>query len=237
LILKTRHTLPCFRHFRTASIRGTLARAARGIQSAPGATMLGLLATALLCAPTVSANPIEVDISFMGSGSVGGTAFTDQTVTLIGVGDTGSVVQNVSGIFALNPVTLAVGVSGFGTGNFTPDSGTFFISNENVSVAGFGETFDYIDFSDSAFATWDLQTSLGPVSGLDPVLTSLFGNPGLNTSLGLVEVTDAVTGSGTLAASTSEVPEPRGISLLLFSGGALLAILRTRVWLRRNSAG
>ncbi len=168
----------------------------------------------------VRADPILVDISFLGSGTVGTTAFTDKTVSLIATGDTTAVTGSAITFFDLQPATLSVGVIGIGTGTYAVDSGTYLFSNELVGAAGFGQSpnGDYVDFFDPSFSSWNLQTSFGPTAGLDPVLVNgdVFGTAGLPTSIGLIKVTSEVDGSGSVFATvrTAGAPEPRTVSVL-----------------------
>jgi len=189
------------------------------------------LSLAVLCASAISASTIVVDMSFTGSGSVNGVDFTDQTVTLIATGNTASVTES-AGVFNLIPTTFTIEVSGFGTGTYTVNPETAIYSNEAANVAGFELLFDYLNFDSSAFSTWNLQTSIGPVSGLDPDLTNgdIFGSTGVETSIGLIEVTSAESGSGSISATinASAVPEPRETTILLGLAGAVLVASRRR---------
>ena len=205
------------------------------IRSGGRVLMFSLLA-ALGMSCVAKADPIIVGFSFLGSGTVGNTVFTNQDVTLTATGDT-TATTSVLSTFFLQPTAVSIGVTGFGTGTYAVNPGTYVFSNVGVDAAGFGQTgSDYVDYFNPVFSLVNLQTSFGPVIGLDPTLTNadIFGTTGLNTSIGLVKVTSEVSGSGTFFAavtSTSAVPEPRGTT---FFGMLLAASL---LYIYRRSQG
>jgi hypothetical protein len=167
--------------------------------------------------PMAHAGLLSVTLSFTGTGFVGATPFTDQTVTVQATVDTANVFtfkQNFE-YDVLNALT--VGVSGFGTGAASTLSGWYIGNNTGSGTYFFGNsTFgDYIDASDAALAGWEAQTPIGPIAVPDGQVllndSDTWGANGIDSSIGRVEVT-AVT--GLTITATGGVPEPASLGLI-----------------------
>lgn len=176
--------------------------------------MLVLLACGLVPL-TASAGSITFTESFMASGTVNGTPF-DGDVTFTLTSDTNLIIGNCggSGIYCTPNGTATFNIQGIGSGSFTNQFYVF--DNQTVSVAGFSAIGieDIVDLSNTAFATYNLQSSIGPLTA-----TYFFTDNGvqLGSSLGTV-VFDSFSGTPTFQASESgSVPEPG--SILLFGSG------------------
>ncbi len=184
-------------------------------------TLCGLMATA-------KASPITYTESATVTGSLAGTAFTNDLITITGTGDTANVV-NSSGLLT-NLVTATFALTGGGSGTFTTQS-IFVFDNQNLSFAGFqrsGFGGDILETSNSAFATYALATSLAPVSGTgftNGVSTSF------STSAGAL-IISLVTGNATFSASTGINPVPLPGALPLFATG--LGALGLLGWRRKK---
>ena len=99
------------------------------------------------------------------SGSLDGVPFTDNELTLKASGDTSGVSGGPSFFFLYVPLTFTL--SGGGSGTFT-DNETAVIDNQSITLAGFTD-FTTGEFAlgtlSAVFATYDLRTIIGPVSG------------------------------------------------------------------------
>jgi hypothetical protein len=152
------------------------------------------------------------------SGSLDGVGFADNVITLTASGDTSSIVGGPSFFFLHAPLTFAL--SGGGSGTFADD--TIVISNQLVTLAGFGDlTTDQaiLDTSNSAFGAYDLSTAIGPVSG-----GGVF-NPGISfaTSAGPL-IIGSLSGDATFSAT---IPEPATWAMMLL-GFATLSLAGRR---------
>jgi hypothetical protein len=188
---------------------------------------LSLCAAALLCcAGMAHAGAITYTISATASGSLDGAAFRDKLVTLTLNGDTASVTGG-SGFFTING-TVQLSVAGIGSGTFTDSMRVF--DNQGFPAAGFADnasSASVLDTIDSAFTTYALTTSIGPITDTN------FINPGdsFPTTAGAFIITSA--GNATFTATAGSVPEPMSFSLLGLGLGVIAGGARLR---RRRSS-
>lgn len=145
------------------------------------------------------------------TGSLDGTSFTDALVTLTLTGNTSTITSLFPGVPSISG-TATVSVAGVGSDTFSGPAYVF--SNQNFSVGGIGDSLDIIDTNNSAFSTYDLSTSFGPVTG------PAEGNLGASfpTVSGGEFVITSFNSDSTFSA-TPTVPEPS--SLLMFATGLL----------------
>lgn len=193
------------------------------------ASALALLACLAFGAGSARATLVTVTEQVTGTGVLNGTAYTDALVTLSFVGDTADITSPFSTFYTFSAGTATVTVSGVGTDTFTGGLAPFVSQNfgPRPGIAGFG----IVGFGtvlatyNSAFAPYDLSTSIGPISDesfIRPDVT--FGTVGGSFKLTQVSspsVYTAVVGS-------TAVPEPSTVALAGVAGLITLASARAR---------
>lgn len=190
--------------------------------------LLLVLSVCALTPLTAFAGSITYTESFDASGTVNGTPF-DGMVTFSLTSDTGSIMSNCDGIPGVycTPNTMATfTIQGIGNGTF---NNLFYVfDNQGGAVAGFSAIGieDIVDLSNSAFATYDLKSPIGPLQS-----TYFFTDNGvqLGSSLGEI-VFSSFTGTPTFQASEQgSTPEPG--SFVLFGSGIIgvAAVVRRKL--------
>lgn len=158
-------------------------------------------------------------ITFIHSGSGSGTlddvSFAGE-FTITSVGDTDDRIDLGPGAFSITHLTSQITIDGLGSFNLLITTRTF-----SAGGVGFGRGPNGSDLlsgpSDAPLDTWDMLSSIGPVSG---AMSTLQWAP----SLGAVETTggvlvfDDAEGFGTFQAIVEDgpaaVPEPASLTLL-----------------------
>jgi hypothetical protein len=147
----------------------------------------------------------------VGSGTVGTNTFTNAAFTITDTGDTANRVS-FSGGYIIDATSASIVISGVGTLNFLIGTETF-VSNTNQEV-GFSRSSgsDLYDGPDNAaFGTWDLLTSIGPISG-SAYLMQWTLSP-VNTSGGVLVFSDGSSPT-VFTATIQTAPEPSSLMLL-----------------------
>jgi hypothetical protein len=201
--------------------------------------ILVVLAATGILGGIASAAPITYSLSTTATGTLGASPFTDALVTVTLTGDTSNVTAGPPPFtdVVVNPGSATVSVSGLGTGTFT-DSIVIVDTLSDTTVLG-GPAVLILDNTSgtgillqtgSVFTSYDLRSSLGPITGTGGVASGSHMTPIFPTTAG--DLTWAVGQSlGTSTFTASTVPEPA--SLTLFSVG-LLGL--TGLCLRRKRA-
>lgn len=170
------------------------------------------------------AAPIMYTETATATGLLGSRSFTNSLITLVATADTINV-ANAGGVFFLVTNDLAtVTVQGIGTATFTIATETF--SNQMVGAVGISRQdtgFDILDTFNGIFISYNLQSSLGPVSG-----TAAF-NPGSDfaTTLGNFRLTSV---SGPVTFQATIIAEPASLVTLGFGLSTVGGML---TWRRR----
>jgi PEP-CTERM motif len=194
-----------------------------------------ILSAAAIVAGLAAASPITFTISTSGSGTINGLTFTDGTIIFTAVTDTTNILNGPETIGDTgNSTSSPQGtdtVTIVGLGSWTLSDPVAFFDDRTTGVVGFfdlrpGDVFvDLLDISGTPFSTYDLKSSLGPIS--DPLANGTGTFTNIPTSIGTL----AFTGNSTNAsfqAVTAGVPEPGSLALMML--GALgLHALRSRI--------
>ena len=182
-------------------------------------------------ATNVKGDIITYTYQGVGSGLIGETSFTDTTFTITAQGDTSARVTIPQG-FSIQNIAASITIGALGTFNFITAT-RFFVNNTSIGPnPGVGFSIatgpDIFDFGpEPVFATWDMTTSIGPISGANGY-TLTPSNYGILDTSGGVLAFHYEEGLPTTFQAAVVVPEPT--SLLLFGSGLIgLAGLRRKV--------
>ena len=165
--------------------------------------------------------------SAIGSGSLGGSAFADRSISVSLTTDTASIVDAGGGDFQTGDVLATVAVEGIGGGTLT---GFAFLNQSTgiFGIQGLTDTFSFLDILDTknpALATYDLMGPIGPITG-----SVLFGQgthfPLSSGVFTLASISGDVTFQAVLSSST--VPEPSSMVLGVIAGLSALGYSRHR---------
>jgi hypothetical protein len=168
---------------------------------------IGVLGLVTTTAPPASAGPVTYTETVTASGRLGATGFTDALMTLTATADTADVTNPFSGLFVLIHPRVTVDVAGVGSAVITED--LYMFVNQPFRIAGIADQiggYEVLNVTNSVFATYDLKTSVGPVSGPTSFNESSIG---FATTAGYLYLF-STSGTGTFQAS---VPEPSTMTL------------------------
>jgi PEP-CTERM motif-containing protein len=194
-----------------------------------GLACVALVTVSVFGCVAAQAAPISYTISAVGSGSLGTNSFSDVSFTITSTADTSQIDINsplFPDILVVTNESATIEISGLGTATFTSTLSDFanqYVGPQwNRTVGAVGVTdisdgYDIIDVQNSAFDTYDLRSSIGPVSG------TTFGNAGypVGTTAGTFQLNSLPT-TATFQATLQSVPEPATVLLVALGLGVLL---------------
>jgi hypothetical protein len=184
-------------------------------------SQLAVVAIAALSG-TAQAVPIQFVTTGGGSGTLNGVAFSGG-FTINSFGDTATRNSPFAGVFSIVHSSSFINIAGIGQVQILEATRTF-VNQSGTGLVGYsrggGSGADLYNGPTSAlFSTWDMTTSIGPVSGAGNLLQ--WGG-GLNTDHGLLAFSNGFSD----CTFTATVPAPAaGLSLV---GGLMVATRRRR---------
>lgn len=189
-------------------------------------TVVALLACSLMPL-TAMADVITFAEAFIASGTVNGNPFSLSQVIFSLTTDT-TLITGSGGVFLTPDGPASIFIEGVGTG--TLNDPFYVFDNQNVSVAGFTDVNigDAVELSNSAFATYDLKSPIGPL-----ISTFFFVGTGqaFGSQLGTIIIDSASDEQPPLFVAAFGGPAPEPNSLILFGSGVagLAAMIRRKL--------
>jgi hypothetical protein len=173
-----------------------------------------VLATFISLCGCVGAQATSIIYTFsgVGSGDLGADAFNNASFTITSTADTSQIINPMPGILHVPDMTATISVSGVGSGTF--DISTINVDGQDGNArVGFSDPVQNLAIlfvENAAFATYDLNTPIGPLSGAPSFNSGAqFGTTAGNFSL---------TSVSTATFQATAVPEPGTISLFAVAG-------------------
>ncbi len=184
--------------------------------------MFGCLAVCLGSLASVQATPISYVYSGTGTGTLGGTPFTDAAFTITGTADTTNIAAWAATPGGLqNPhLSTLINIEGLGESSITTPVHSWVGSG---TIGGIGKNLgpNWITFNEPAIAGYDLANAIGPIQEDNPSNFLQFSN--VATTGGTL----AFTSMGTVTLTAIPVPEP--VSVTFVATGLLLVAGQKRL--------
>jgi len=188
--------------------------------------VLRIAALTLLVSGFALGDPIIFTIQGTGSGTVDSTAFNNAVFTFSVATDTSMITSftfpdGENGFQTPAAAGADISIGGIGTGTFTDDEQIFVSNTLNTvgltDIQSGGSEMDLLDGTNAAFGTYDLQSSIGPLTISNIEALDQFVD--IATSLGSVTFTAA----SNVIFTASEVSVPEPVTSALAAAGLLLA--------------
>ena len=198
-------------------------------------SFLGLSAALFALSSTALTQAITLVHEGTSSGSLGGVPFASTDFTITCIADVSNRETGVVFVgYWIDHTSVSIDIAGVGTVDVTTPTRTFV--NNAVNIVGFSRaTMGGLDLFngpiDSALATWDMTTSIGPLTGSGQTLQWTFGDVftsggvlDMNSNGGLPCEFTATVGPATLGTSyCGSVVNSTGQPALLSAVGSALA--------------
>ena len=177
-----------------------------------------ILAIVFVFMTTLAINAGATTISYTdtgdGSGTLNDVAFSDSAFTITAIGDTSNRASFGDGYYIDNS-SASIDITGSGTYTFLTAT-RFFVNNSGQIVgfsrAGINGADLYNGPTNSAFATWDMLSSIGPISGSGGLMQWSSGD--VDTTGGILFFNNGSSDCIFTAVVGSAVPEPATMLLL-----------------------
>ena len=176
-------------------------------------SVVATAAFALIATSSASAALINFTYSGIASGQwlnglYAGQSFTDRAVTITASSLTELVTPYSDG-YKTNTSGATVTIEGYGLFAVTSDTAVWVGNTFGRSGFGIRNSSDILSLGDSAFDTWNMQSSLGPITR-----TGVFAGGNLGTTFGAVRL----TGTTAMTFSATVVPAPGAVALVGLAG-------------------
>ena len=172
-------------------------------------SVVATAAFALIATSSASAALITFTYSGIASGQwlnglYAGQSFTDRAVTITGTSLTQFVTPYADG-YKTNTDGVSVTIEGYGLSGVTSDTAVWVGNTFGRSGFGIRNSSDILSLGDSSFDTWNLKSSLGPITR-----TGVFAGAALWTTSGAVQF----SGSTAMTFTATVVPAPSAAALI-----------------------
>ena len=193
-------------------------------------------ALSALFAPRSFADPITLSFQGVGGGSIDGRPFSNAAFTISGIGDTVNRQALADDLFSLLHNSASISIAEVGTFIFLVPTRTFIrqFPDAHAGLVGFsrGDGLDLYDGPTSPLlATWDMLSSIGPVSGTAVLLQweGDSGAPDVLTTGGVLRFNRTQSPAVfTATAGAAVVPEPGTLALVTLGLAATRIATRQR---------
>jgi MYXO-CTERM domain-containing protein len=164
---------------------------------------------------TSSASAAIINFTYSGTasgtwlnGAYSGQSFFQQAVTISAASLTDLVTSYADGYKVRNSVA-DVTIQGFAKAAVTSQTGVWVGNTFGRSGFGLWNSSDILSLGDSSFDTWNMQSSLGPITR-----TGVFTGGVLQTTMGAV----LLTGTNAMTFTATVVPAPGAVALVGLAG-------------------